>query len=330
MTALLRTGLSLCVVLALCARAHAHELRPAYLELRQTSADQYDVLWKVPARGDDLRLSLYVEFPEGTETVGEPRAVLAHESLVQRWMIRRRGGLDGGEVRISGLSATLTDVLVRVQRLDGAARTVRLTPAQPAFVVESAPSTAALARTYLKLGIEHILGGVDHLLFVFALLLLVGGQWTLLLKTITAFTIAHSITLTLATLGFMHVPQAPVEAVIALSIVFVARELVRMGDGRTSLTTHWPWAMSFVFGLLHGFGFAAALSELGLPAREIPLALLFFNLGVEVGQLCFVAAVLGFLTLARRLWTAVPVWLTTATHYALGGVAMFWLLQRLQ
>jgi hydrogenase/urease accessory protein HupE len=201
----------------------------------------------------------------------------------------------------------------------------------------AAPSRWAVAGAYLRLGVEHIWSGIDHLLFVLALLLLVKG-WRRVVATITAFTIAHSITLAMATLGFVHVPQKPVEAAIALSIVFVAAEIVRSRRGQPGLTEKAPWVVAFIFGLLHGFGFASALSEVGLPQNAIPVALLFFNVGVEVGQLLFIAAVFAFIALARltipwlrpttpnaqpsSLWRLVP-------PYAIGGVAMCWLIQRI-
>ncbi len=167
----------------------------------------------------------------------------------------------------------------------------RLTPQAPARQSLRQQSGWSVAGTYLSLGVEHILLGIDHLLFVLALLLITRGTWRLV-KTVTAFTVAHSITLALATLGFVHVPQAPVEAVIALSIVFVAAEIVRVRNGRDGIAARAPWIVAFTFGLLHGFGFAGALARVGLPEGHIPLALLFFNVGVEVGQLLFIAAVL--------------------------------------
>ena len=184
-----------------------------------------------------------------------------------------------------------------------------------------------MAATYLALGIEHILLGIDHLLFVLALVLLVKG-WKKLVATITAFTLAHSITLALATLGFVHVPGPPVEACIALSIVFVAAEIIHRRQGRPGLTERAPWVVAFTFGLLHGLGFAGALSEVGLPQHAIPIALLFFNVGVELGQLAFVFIVLLVLAAARRLPPRVPAWGWRAAPYAIGSVAMFWVLQR--
>ena len=181
---------------------------------------------------------------------------------------------------------------------------------------------------YITLGVEHILLGIDHLLFVLGLLLIVRDKW-LLLKTITSFTVAHSITLAMATLGFVHVPQAPVEAVIALSILFLATELVKQQEHRASLTERYPWIVAFIFGLLHGFGFAGALSEVGLPQADIPLALLFFNMGVEVGQLIFVAAVLAVTWSITRLRIKWPLWVKEIPAYTIGSVAAFWCIERI-
>lgn len=306
----------------------AHEVRPAYLDLRQTDADTYDVLWKVPARGDDLRFGLYVELPPDCSNVSEPRGEFIGGSFVERWTVRRAGGLDGATIRIAGLSATRTDVLARLERLDGTTQVNRMTPAAPSFVVESAPSARDVAVTYLELGVEHILLGIDHLLFVLALLILVQGTHRLVV-TVTAFTVAHSITLAGASLGVLDVPGAPVEACIALSIVFVAAEIVHGRRGQPGLTARRPWIVAFVFGLLHGFGFAGALHEIGLPQHDIPLALLCFNVGVEVGQLIFIAGVLAVIALARRIPVATPAWAWRIPPYAIGGVASYWLIQRL-
>jgi hypothetical protein len=188
-------------------------------------------------------------------------------------------------------------------------------------------SIADAARRYTRLGIEHILLGIDHLLFVFGLLLLVRGPW-MLVKTITAFTLAHSITLALATLGFVHVPARPVDAAIALSIAFLAAEILRARQGRPGLTARKPWLVAFVFGLLHGLGFAGALTQLGLPPGEIPLALLFFNVGVEIGQLMFVGLVLALGWALRQLQVGWPSWAEPLPAYAIGTVAAFWLIER--
>jgi hydrogenase/urease accessory protein HupE len=188
-------------------------------------------------------------------------------------------------------------------------------------------SLSDAAWRYLGLGIEHILLGIDHLLFVFGLLLLVNGPW-MLVKTITAFTLAHSTSLALATLGLVRVPSPPVEAAIALSIMFLAAEILRARQGRPGLTASAPWLAAFAFGLLHGFGFAGALFDLGLASREIPLALLFFNVGVEIGQLLFVVVVLILAWALRRLQVAWPRWSTLLAAYALGTIAAFWFLER--
>ncbi len=325
------------LLLAASAAVLAHEVRPAYLELKQTASETYDVFWKVPGRGEDLRLGLYVDFPAGTTNLTEPRASFVNSAFAERWRIKRAGGLAGGTIRIAGLSATMTDVLVRVERRDGATQVIRLTPSAPSFVVEAVPRALEITRTYLVLGVEHILLGIDHLLFVLALLILVKGWWRLV-GTITAFTLAHSITLAAATLGFVRVPGAPVEAVIALSIVFVACEIVHRRQGRSGLTERWPWVVAFTFGLLHGFGFAGALHEVGLPQHVIPLALLFFNVGVELGQLLFIASVMAALTgaafIGRRLSRLgidpKPAYAASesAAAYAIGSVAAFWLIDR--
>lgn len=309
--------------------AVAHEVRPAYLQLRQTGEETYDVLWKVPGRGENLRLGLYVELPAGCTNTTEPRVSMVNSAFTERWSIKSAGGLTGGTIRIAGLSATMTDVLVRLERLDGTTQMTRLTPFATSFVVKAAPRALAVAHAYLVLGIEHILGGVDHLLFVLALLLIVGRRGGLLIKTITAFTVAHSITLALATLGFVHVPQAPIEAIIALSIMFVASEIVHTRAGRPGLTARAPWVVAFTFGLLHGFGFASALSGIGLPQNSVPVALLLFNVGVEIGQLLFVTVVVVIIVAISRLRIRWPEWSEAIPPYSIGGCAAFWVIQRI-
>jgi len=310
----------------------AHEVRPAYLELHQTTPETYDVLWKVPGQGENLRFGLYVEFPSDCSNATSLRGEMVNNAYTERWTEKCPGGLTGGTIHIAGLSSTMTDVLVRLERLDGTTLVNRLTPSAPSFVVEAAPRALAVARTYLVLGVEHILGGIDHLLFVLALLILVKGTRRLI-ATITAFTLAHSLTLAGATLGFVHVPGRPVEAAIALSIVFVASEIIHSREGRAGLTEKFPWIVAFTFGLLHGFGFASALNEVGLPQSAIPVALLFFNVGVEVGQLLFIAAVFTVIALvrlaARRMGVSPPAWAWRIPPYAIGSVAMFWVIQRI-
>jgi hydrogenase/urease accessory protein HupE len=324
-------SVSLLCLVAVAWPLSAHEVRPAYLELTQAGAETYEVLWKVPARGENQRLALYVEFPPGSATVTPPRGSLVNHAFTERWTVSRAGGLAGGVIHIAGLAATLTDVLVRVQRLDGSTQVTRLTPAAPSFVVAAAPRSTEVAGTYLRLGVEHILLGIDHLLFVLALLILVEGTRRLV-ATVTAFTLAHSLTLAGATLGFVHVPGPPVEAAIALSIMFVAAEIIHARHGTVGLTRRFPWIVAFTFGLLHGFGFAGALSDVGLPQAAIPIALLCFNVGVELGQLLFIGSVLGAIAaagwIARRVGIALPGWGWRVPPYALGAVAAFWVVQR--
>jgi hydrogenase/urease accessory protein HupE len=309
------------------AAAVAHEVRPAYLEMVQHDDDTWDVLFKVPAAGEDLRFGLYLQLPADVERIGQPSGEFTGRAHVERLKIRRPGGLDGAEITVDGLVATLTDVLVRIERADGTSQVLRLEPDSPSFVVEAVPGSLNIATTYIGLGIEHILLGVDHLLFVLALLILV-ENWRRLVWTITAFTLAHSITLAAATLGWVAVPPPPVEAVIALSIVFVAGEIVHSQQGRTGLSERMPWLVAFTFGLLHGFGFAGALREIGLPQQQIPLALFTFNVGVELGQLFFIAAVVLVASLPRLLGLTVPRWWALAAAYGIGSVAMFWVIER--
>ena len=316
--------------------AAAHEVRPGYLEIAEVEAGVYDVLWKVPARGD-LRLALYARLPADCKGQTDTGSFVG-DAFVSRWRATCPRGLIGQRIAVDGLSATRTDVLVRIAHLGGAVQTTRLTPEAPALEVAAVPTAGEVARTYFVLGVEHILLGIDHLLFVLGLLLLV-GNWRRLIVTVTAFTVAHSITLAAATLGLVHVPQAPVEAVIALSVMFVAAEILRTAHGRASLTARTPWLVAFVFGLLHGLGFAGALREIGLPQTDIPLALLFFNVGVEAGQLTFIAAVVAFLAVIARLTpkgrdgSAVGTWraealVRTPLAYLIGCTAAYWTIDR--
>jgi hydrogenase/urease accessory protein HupE len=324
------------LAISLAGNASAHEVRPGYLALRQTDAVTYSVLWKVPAIGD-RRLSIHPKFPENCTPIAEPTTFEAAGSYNERATLSCKGGIVGGTIAIDGLAATVTDVIVRLSRADNSVQTVRLTPSAPSFIVETVPGQWEVAATYLKLGVEHILLGIDHLLFVLALLILVKG-WRRLVTTITAFTIAHSITLAAATLGFVHVPGPPVEAVIALSILFVAVEIIHRRQGRLGLTERRPWVVAFIFGLLHGLGFASALSEVGLPQHATPVALLFFNAGVEIGQLFFIACIATVTAcavsmaksrgqngdIAKRAFAASD----AVAAYIIGSVAAFWLVER--
>jgi hydrogenase/urease accessory protein HupE len=326
-----RLGLLLLLGIGLSHPAAADEFRPAYLQLRQVDATTYDVLWKLPALDESTTLKLRPQFPPGTQVITPLSSSYASGTAVQRWRLQAEGGLTCKAIAFPNLAASRIDVLVRVERSDGTAQVGRVLPIAPRFVVTASPGAFEVAQTYTVLGIEHILTGLDHLLFVLALLILVQGTRRLI-ATITAFTLAHSLTLFAATLGWLNVPGPPVEAVIALSIVFVAGEIVHARQGRPGLTQRRPWIVAFSFGLLHGLGFAGALAEVGLPPLSIPMALLFFNVGVEIGQLIFIAAVLGAIAVARRIARRLkfdaPSWWWRVPPYAIGGIASFWVLQR--
>jgi hydrogenase/urease accessory protein HupE len=358
-------SLAIALLLFVAVRATAHEVRPAFLGLTQRSPHEFEVLWKVPAiggaplAGEEIPhevptpealadrnatrsmpcgcpaptsaqltrgvLPIHPSLPKDAETISFPRVERLFGAEIRRWTIRTGPqGLEGWEVTAHGLEATMVDVLVRIEMADGRVVSRMLRPDAPSFVFTSDTAGPA-AGGYFILGVEHILLGVDHLLFVLALVLIVRGVG-LLVKTITAFTVAHSITLALATLGVVHVPSAPVEAVIALSIVFVASEILRSRKGQQGLTERAPWLVAGSFGLLHGFGFAGALSAVGLPANDIPLALLYFNLGVEAGQLAFVAVALGVIAMLRHV--RLPQWVPHLPPYAIGSIAMFWVIER--
>lgn len=308
--------------------ANADEFRPAYLQISQLDETRYDVLWKVPALDETSILRVKPLFPPGAAILNRPRTSFADGVAVQRWTITVAGGLENKVISFPGLAEARIDVLARLTRSDGTVQLERVLPFDPRFVVEQSPGSFEVVRTYTVLGIEHILTGFDHLCFVLALLLIVGGNRRLF-WTVTAFTLAHSTTLALATVGVIHVPGSPVEATIALSIVFVASEIVQLQRGRPGLAARKPWLIAFVFGLLHGLGFAGALAEVGLPANAIPLALLFFNVGVEIGQLLFIGAVLAIAIVLNKLTTAVggrQAKLVSA--YFIGGIASYWAIDR--
>ncbi len=327
---MMRFALTLLLWLAaLAGAAQAHEVRPAYLEIQERAPGHYSLLWRTPVLSG-MPLPIALKLPEGVREIGEAIVATRPGSRVERRVIETAaGGLAGQRIEFPGLEASITDVLVRVELLDGT-RTVTLVRAsQPWLEIAAPQGRLAIAGAFVKQGIEHILGGYDHLLFVLALMLIVRGTGRLL-WTITAFTVAHSITLALATLGVVRVPGPPVEATIALSILLLAVEIVHVRRGQPSLTAKWPWVVAFSFGLLHGFGFAGALSAIGLPEGEVPLALFAFNLGVEIGQLMFIAAVLALLALARRvpLPRAVVQHALPVANYLIGTLAAFWFIER--
>jgi hypothetical protein len=310
------------------ASAVAHEVRPGFLELRETSPGEFATTWKVPALGA-MRLAIEPDYPSFCRAIGEPVTSFVDDAFVQRGRLRCDEPLAGAKLAIRGLVATQTDVLVRIETADGESFTGRILPSSPSLVVPVRPGLLALAATYVDLGIEHILLGVDHLLFVLGLILLVDGTRRLI-WTITAFTVGHSISLAAATFGWVGVPEGPLNAVIALSIVFVAVEVVHRYRGEVGLTARFPWVFAFAFGLLHGLGFATALTSLGIPQSMLPLALLFFNIGVEIGQLAFVLLIVLLRWANRTEEVSLPRWTRPIPAYAIGGVAMFWFIGRAQ
>jgi hydrogenase/urease accessory protein HupE len=321
------------VLLALCfvftPAALAHESRPAYLELKETGPGQYSVLWRTPVLSGQ-RLNVVLTMPPGVQNLRDPVLLELPDSLVERrWINAGPEGLAGKRIEFVGLQFTITDVLARIELQDGRSWTTIARPAEPWIEITAGLSGWQVAGEYIIEGIRHILFGADHLLFVLGLLLIVLDGWTLV-KTITAFTAAHSITLAAATLGYVTVPVPPVEAAIAVSILFLGPEIVRRWRGGTSFTIRNPWVVAFAFGLLHGFGFANALISAGLPPSDVPLALLSFNIGVELGQLGFVACIVLLKYAFGRLPLAWPRWITLLPGYAVGGMGAFWTIQRLE
>ena len=303
----------------------AHEIRPAYLQIIQTSETTYEVYWKVPSMGDAVP-RIQPVFPAffTIEVLELPNQIPG--SVIYSYKLNSRESLQGKILRIEGLNKTLIDVLVSVTYLNGEKVTFMLQPDKDSSIIPGETGKMDVVKTYSQLGIEHILLGIDHLLFVLALIMITKGKWKIL-KTITAFTIAHSITLSLAALGVVDFPIPPVEAVIALSIIFLAVEIVKNLNGEQTLTSRKPWLVAFTFGLLHGFGFAGALANIGLPQQEIPLALAFFNIGVELGQIAFVLVVLMLIKLLsfKKDW---PIFIKKVPAYAIGSLAAFWMIQR--
>ena len=317
----------LAIVLAtLSSKTDAHESRPAYLELTQIASDRYDILWRTPLNAG-MRLPVVLRFPDQLRNLAEPKTQELTDSIIERRTIEVDGGLAGKRIEFVGLQATITDVLVRVQVNDGTQWTSLVHPSQPWFELRAPRTQIAVGTEFIIQGIRHISLGADHLLFVLGLLLIVKSRWTLL-KTITAFTVAHSITLAIATLGYANAPVVPLNAAIAFSILFLGPEIVRSWNGETSFTLRHPWLVAFAFGLLHGFGFAGALTGAGLPRNELPLALLGFNIGVEIGQVAFVLLVVLLERSFSILEVRWPRWVAKMPGYTVGSLGAFWAVQR--
>lgn len=311
-----------CLVLTM---AVAHPFGPALLELQELGSDRVSVRWKQPAArvmGSNIQPVL----PVDCMGIGKPEVTREGTGMVATWEIRCPGGLVGKSVGVEGIASSRADVLLRIGLADGRSLGQVLTPDAPSFTVAADSGTSAVFGGYAKLGIEHILTGWDHLLFVLALVLIVGWGRNLL-WTITAFTVGHSATLALAVLGLVNVPQALTEAAIAASIYLLAIGLARKGTKPTFIERQ-PWGVAGLFGLLHGLGFAGALNAVGLPVGDIPLALFAFNVGIEVGQLLFVAVVLAFWVALRAVPWEWPVWAVRAPAYGIGTLAVFWVCAR--
>lgn len=313
-------------ILLLPVFAQAHEIRPAYLQIDEMTPGRYELLWKVPTN-NGLVQDIHPAFEQGFTLTPRPGETIVNGFVIFRYQLSGERSLAGSTLTIENLNRTTIDSLVNVELLDGTHHSFLLRPRENSVHIPEAPSVLQVVKTYTSLGVEHILAGIDHLAFVAALMLIVRG-WPMLLKTVTAFTLAHSITLALSTFGYVSLPPPPVEALIALSILMVAVESIRLRRGQHSLATRWPWVVAFAFGLLHGFGFAGALQSLGLPQGEIPLALLFFNVGVELGQILFIAVLLLHIALLRKLGP-LPRKAPVAAAYLIGTFATFWMLERL-
>jgi len=305
----------------------AHESQPGSLELKQLSQHRYDITWRAPnyqGKPHPARL----EIPENWQIIGQSTERQRADSIIYHQAIDTRGqSIEGAMISFPGLESTVTTVFIRLTRLDGTSLTMVASPAKPHVQLRGERSWHATATEYIILGLQHILLGVDHLLFVLGLLLIVQSGM-MLIKTITSFTVAHSITLAIATLGYAHAPLPPLNAAIALSILFLGPEIMRVRRGETSLTIRFPWVVAFIFGLLHGFGFASGLSTSGMPKSEVPWALLYFNAGVEIGQLLFVFLALALVWSFRVLRVRWPRWTELLPAYTVGGLGAYWTIQR--
>jgi hydrogenase/urease accessory protein HupE len=313
--------------LVFAASVRAHEARPAYLEIKETAPGKFEVLWRTPVLAG-MRLPVVLQIPDDVKNLKAPAVQELADSLLERhWIDAGPNGLGGKRIEFAGLQLTITDVLVRVEMLDGRKWTTIARPSQPWIEIAESQSWLGVMGAYIVQGIRHILFGADHMLFVLGLLLIVKNRW-MLLKTVTAFTVAHSITLAIATLGYAEAPVLPLNAAIALSILFLGPEIVRSWRGETSFTINHPWVVAFAFGLLHGFGFASALTGAGLPRSDLPLALVSFNVGVELGQLGFIGLILALEHSFRILEVRWPRWAQALPGYAVGSLGAFWTIQR--
>jgi hydrogenase/urease accessory protein HupE len=315
------------VALSLSFNLQAHEIRPALLNIVEREAGVFDITWKVPSV-NGMVLSIRPMLPASLKAVGPSNNTKLPGTIIEYATYKLAGeSITGEKIFIDGLSTVQIDVLVQIYFLDGTSHSALLQPSSPEYIIPEPGTKVTISWAYLRMGVQHILSGIDHLLFVLALLIIVPHRWKLF-KTITAFTVAHSITLGLAVLGLVNIPPAPTEAIIALSIVFLAVEIIHVKQGKYSLTESYPWIVAMIFGLFHGLGFAGALTQIGLPANEIPLALLMFNVGVETGQVMFILAMLLVIAGLNKVKVSWPVWSWKVLPYAIGAIASFWVVQR--
>jgi len=305
--------------------SYGHDIRSAYIEI--TPDEQVlHLLWKLPVFGNPT-VELIPEI--SNIELDKDLALIRHSSnaLIYEWSVPLDSvNLMGQTLTILGLNLTSTDVMVKLNLEDEEIHILK--PDNNSLIIGEKQKTIVAIANFTRIGIEHIMLGIDHLLFVLGLLLLSRTKW-LLIKTITSFTVGHSISLALATLGFIYVPEKPLSALIALSIVFLGWELVRAQKGKKSLTIQNPWVMSFLFGIIHGIGFAGGLVSLGLPDSEIPLALLFFNVGVEIGQIAFIFLILLLMRSFSKMEFKSPEWSTPIPAYIIGSFAAFWFIGRI-
>ena len=307
--------------------ASAHPLAPALLDLKETAAGNYEVLWRTSAtRASGVDVA--PRFPANCSYAqSAPPALEDNEAVAVHGQLRCAGPL--AQLRVDGLEASRINVILRLRDTRGAQLEALLDAQKPSYTVPPPGEARSVFAGYLTLGVEHLLTGFDHVLFVTGLFLLVAGLRPLVL-TITAFTLGHSVTLSLAALELVHVRQSLAELGIALTILVLAVELARPRSAAQTWIARWPWAMAAAFGLLHGLGFAGALADIGLPHSDIPLALFSFNLGIECGQLLLLALLLAAAALWRRVARGGE-WLVPARAlpvYLIGSLAVLWCLER--
>lgn len=322
---MIRLLLVLAAMFLLAQPASADELRPASIDFSEHAPGQFSLAWKLPIAASGPMELVTPQVPQNCTVLGEPQSRLVPAALIGHAEVKCVGEVAGGQVSLPQLAGR-ADAFLRVALLDRQVQSFRLTASHPSATILARPDRWQVLRSYFSIGTEHILMGWDHLLFVIALVLLVRGGW-LVVKAATAFTVAHSITLVAATLGYAGLPQRPVEALIALSIIFLAVELAR--GGMEGWTKRWPWAVAFAFGLLHGFGFAGALREIGLPEGEVPAALFSFNVGVEAGQLIVILAVFALRGVLDRVAPRADAPMVKLATYAIGITASYWFIDRL-